>query len=529
MTTAINANYFFHTTYTNKLAQFNKIRDAVAGDEKVKEEGTVYLPQPSGMNDKAYQAYKKRAFFYPVADRTVRGLVGTMFQVPPAFDLTEKMEYLLEEATPEGDSLQHSIREAAEQVVTMGRFGLLVDLPVDSGGLPYLAHFRAEDITHWKREFVKGKRMLTRVMLREGVTYDYGASDQHRFLELYLDIQRDEQGRAIGEPVYKAKRWYLQFSRDSEGNPVPGQGGFPNYNYGNAQEEEVSDPNIRGKKLNYIPFFFINTMSVKPELEKSPLLDLVDANLAHYTIHADYRHCLFMLSQPTPYVIGDVEDDDLPSKIGASAFWNLPSSVQDIGMLEFTGAGIGALLDALSKHEDYMAALGAKLVHRQDVEETAEAVKTKTRESLSVIENIVLSLSEAYNQALRTIGEWLGSNTDQIAAKFNTEFVQVMLDSGMLAALVKSWQEGALSRTVYHRNLQRGQIMPHDRTIEEEIEEIEAEQAKRMEDAKKKAKAFGVPDPNGDDEEEDDDDQGDRKKPPTGDDDEEDDDEGEQE
>lgn len=527
MSTAVNQNYFFHTTYTNKLSQFNKIRDCVSGDEKIKEEGTVYLPKPSGMNADAYANYKTRAFFYPVTERTVRGLVGTIFQVPPTFKLPKKLEYLIEDATPEGDSLQHSAREAAEEVVTMGRFGMMVDLPTNGGGVPYIAHFRAEDITNWERQFINGKRMLTRVVVRESGSFDYGANDEHRFLELYLEFNRDDEGNVAVDPVYKAKRWTLKFGKDeSGGNMTPRKtpSGLPNYNYDSVPDPVELSPTIQGKPLNYIPFFFINTMSVKPTLEKSPLLDLCDANLSHYTIHADYRHCLFMLSQPTPYIIGDLEDDEVPTKIGASVFWHLPSSVTDVGMLEFTGAGIGALEAALDKHEGYMAALGAKLIHRQDVEETAEATKVKTREALSVIENVVLSLGEAYGQALRACAEWMGINPDQVEAIFNTEFVQVMLDSGMLAALVKTWQEGGISRSVYHRNLQRGQIIPHDRTIEEEEEEIAEEQAKRMEDAKKKRDAFGVPDPNADPNGDQEDDQGDgkdggKKKPPTGEDD----------
>lgn len=507
MTTTYNADYFFHSTYTAKWAQFNKIRDCFSGNEKIKEEGVTYLPKPSGMDDDAYSAYKARAFFYPVVERTVRGLTGTMFQIPPAFDLPEKLEYMLEDATPDGDSLQHSTREAAEEVILMGRFGILVDLPADAGGRPYISHYKAEDITNWQREFVNGKRMLTRIMLREGSPIEYGSSDEHRFLELFLDVERNDKGEAVGEPVYRARTWKLKFSKRSKGQvggPVgESRPAFQDYDYAAINEEpETVTPSIQGKPLNYIPFCFINPMSVKPELEKSPLLDLCDANVSHYTIHADWRHGLFMLAQPTPYIIGDLDDDEVPKKVGASAFWVLPSSVEDVGMLEFSGAGIESLRMGLDKQEDYMAALGAKLIHRQDVEETAEAVKVKTRESLSVIENVVLSLSEAYNAALRIAAEWMKSKPEETTAAFNSEFVQVEMSEGKLAAMVKAWQEGAISRETYHRNLQRGQIIEHDRTIEDEEEAIEKEREerqKRAEEMRKKMQEQAGGDEDGDD------------------------------
>jgi hypothetical protein len=186
-----------------------------------------------------------------------------------------------------------------------------------------------------------------------------------------------------------------------------------------------------------------------------------------------------MVAQPTPYMIGDIPDDKVPNKIGAGVFWTLPSEVTDIGMLEFSGAGIGALLDALTRCEEYMAALGAKLVHRQTQPETAEAVKTNSRDELSVIEAVVQSTRDAFKLAINDAAKWVGASAKGDVA-VDTDFAEGRMDPAMLTALFQTMQAGGLSREVYHRNLQRGDIMPPNRTLAEETAAVEQEAAERQ-------------------------------------------------
>lgn len=492
------ARFFFHKTYNDRLSQLDKVRDCIGGNEKIKDKSTLYLPQPSGMSDDAYKAYKKRALFYPVVDRTLKGAIGIMFSVPPVFDLPPELEGLKDDATTEGEPLAQAARATARECLAMGRAGLLLDLPDYDSDKPVfqLAQYRAEDVTNWRREWVNGKRQITRVVLRDWSDVDDG-EDVQRFLELSLDVPRNPtSGKPLPgqDGVYKVKSWTVKISRGNQQGQSQSQPATTTASseFSVVDQTEQVAPNVRGKTLNYIPFWFINPTSNKPDTEKSPMLDLCDANLSHYTIHADWRHALFMLAQPTPYMIGDVAEDDIPKKIGASVFWTLPEAVREVGMLEYSGVGVGSLEDALTKTEEYMAGLGAKLIHRMSQPETAESVKTKSRDNLSVIEEVIMNTGDAYNGALKAAGEWLGlkpAQVEAIKARFNNDFVEVKLDPAMLEALVRTWQAEAVSREVYHWNLQRGQIIPPDRTIEDEDESIaEAKEAKAKAEAEAKAK-----------------------------------------
>lgn len=454
-------SYFYSTPYLNKLAQFAKLRDTFQGNERIKEAATAYLPKPAGMPDESYAAYKARTLFYPVIERTVRGLLGIVFRVPPTFKLPGKLRDWEESMTAEGDSIMEAFRIAVREAIHMGRHGIMLDLPetADVNAVPYISQFTAESITAWQRRYVRGMRRLTRVMLAEQPDTD--GDDVGRFLELVLDTDGPT-------PVYRIKKWEVKF-----GNP-----GKDNRPVILAQTHTVHTPTINGRELDYIPFYFVGPYSNKPDLEKSPLLDLADANLHHYTLQADYRQCLYMLAQPTPYIVGDIPDDKVPKKIGASAFWVLPSEVQDIGMLEYSGSGVASLLDALTRNEEYMAALGAKLVHRQRQPETAEAVKTQSRDELSVLEAVVQSCTDAFKAAIRDAGKWTGTTGGDVETV--TDFAEGRMDSAMLTALFQTMQAGGISRAEYHRNLQRGDIIAPTRTLEEEMAAVEAEAAERQ-------------------------------------------------
>src|SRR3546814_10685315 len=59
-------------------------------------------------------------------------------------------------------------------------------------------------------------------------------------------------------------------------------------------------PTIRGRALDYIPFWFVGSTSLSPDVEKPPILDLVNANWHHSLLSADHDHGLHWVSLPTP-------------------------------------------------------------------------------------------------------------------------------------------------------------------------------------------------------------------------------------
>ena len=71
-------------------------QDCYAGNRKVKEKGTDYLPYLTSNQDTAeYNSYKSRAHFYDATRRTVEGLVGAALFKAPTIELPDTLSTLI--------------------------------------------------------------------------------------------------------------------------------------------------------------------------------------------------------------------------------------------------------------------------------------------------------------------------------------------------------------------------------------------------------------------------------------------------
>ena len=122
-----------------------------------------------------------------------------------------------------------------------------------------------------------------------------------------------------------------------------------------------------------------------------------------------------------------------------------------------------------------MARLGARLI--KDFERSninAETRRLEARADESTLVSAIQTVELAFKKALRITLEWAGSD-GEISLKLNRDFVESRLAAEELTALVKSWQAGALSREALHAQLQRGEILDADRTLEQEKAALEAD------------------------------------------------------
>lgn len=453
-------------SYRERLPHWRKVRDALEGEEQVKDRGVLYLPRPRGMKKQDYDNYLQRATFYGVADRTLRGLTGLVFRVRPTVLLPPALEPLRNRATSEGFTMMQMIREASQEVLSLGRYGMLVDMSVEPtfSGLPYVATYKAEDIFRWEEWTTGGARRLVRVVVREEPeTRD----DRTRTIlrELFLDEDGFYRQRVFEE---------IEPEVDTR-SAIPTRSDDPEIIAGSFQKVAEFAPTVRGRRIAFIPFWFLNVFDTRPRPTKPPMLDLVNTNLAHYRNAADYEQSLFMTSQPTPYVFG-IAKEDVPKAIGAGTIWHSESREVKVGFLEFMGNGIDSIRQAMMDKEERMAAQGARLI--KDVERpnvTAETTRLQTRSETSVMTASVQTIEDAVGAALRFAAEWAGESPDEVEVSMNQDFVETRLQPDELQALVVGWQAGAYSRRTLHENLQAGEIVPTDRSVEDELEMIESE------------------------------------------------------
>lgn len=451
-----------HADYAKRKAQWTRIRDALEGQDQIKGNGEAYLKRPDGMTQAAYDAYKERAQFYPVVERTLRGMSGMVFRHPIKIELPKRLEPLMDAATTDGHSIEVMAENVINEVLALGRFGILVDYPTantTATSIPYLATYTAENIMDWRVQFIDGMRTLTRVVLKDD--FDSQENDDES-AEVRLELLLNPDGN------YEVRRWY---AAGAQRESTTKQGDVTAF----SMREPPVVPLINGKPLKRIPFVFINAYDLRPEVDKPPMLDLVDVNLGHYRNSADYEHALYLTSQPTPWAAGAINEKNKPTAIGSGAFWILPENSQ-CGYLEFGGQGIEAMRQAMLDKEDRMAALGARMINDgRNRNEATDTARMRGRSEMSLMANVVNMAEAGLCKALEIAAEWVTGSSEDVEVKLNRDWIETKMDAGTLTALVKAWQSGAMSHQTLWENLQAGEIAPVDRTYEEEKELIEEE------------------------------------------------------
>lgn len=447
-----------HHEYEKHYPQWERCEHVSDGQDEVHEHGKLYLPQLSGQTDQEYKAYRNRALLYNATGRTIDGMTGMLFYRAPVMDIPPALEAYAADVTMSGLSLHQFAEMVAENVIKVGRCGVLVDHPpmteamtvaaADAQGMrPYARLYDAERIINWRQERINGNETLVLVVLEEknpipDDEFSHKSEDQWRVLDL--------------TPAGYRQR---VFRKDDKGNFVV--------------VDEIF-PQVNGRPLNIIPFEFFGVRDNSPCVDKPPLLDLVDVNLSHYRTTADYEHGLHFTGLPTPVVTGFYDPDGNASqlKIGSTTAWLLPDPASKASYLEFTGQGLGELREALKEKEAKMATLGARILAPEKRQvETAQTAAIHRAGENSVLSSIAQSLSIGLTHVLEMIAVW-ANVPGRISVEINQDYLPHSMTSQDLSELVKSWQAGAISHETLFDQLVKGEVIKAGISFLDEQERI---------------------------------------------------------
>jgi len=377
---------------------------------------------------------------------TLQALVGLALRKDPVIKLPARLEPMRLNATNENAPLSIMIEEMTTEVMSMGRFGILLDFPATgatSTTTPHFATFLAENIEDFKTAYVGGKKVLTHVWLSSDETDDDG-SDVH--YELILE-----------DTIYKFRRFVIDAKK----------------NRSDVGEEII--PTVNGKALNFIPFIMVSHKGLRPEHITPPFLSLCKVAVSHLKNSADREHSIYLTAAPTPWVAGSIAADKVPTQIGAGALWVLPEGTQ-VGLMEFTGAGVAAMKELMEEKIETMATLGARMLSAtMNRNETIDTATQRTRSELALLHGTVVSVETAINQLLRVAAEWVGASADDVSVSLSRDFIETALEPKAIEAQFKLWTGGVISRTTLYENLQKGEIARADRSLEDEKDLIDEE------------------------------------------------------
>ena len=406
----------------------------------------LYLPRLKGQDDEEYFAYAERASFFNATSRTVEAMTGLVFMRDPVVKLPPAMAEIEDDITLQGTGLREFAEEVVEQVMDVGRVGMMLDYPASAPkGLtvaaaeaanirPFLRWYQSERILNWRCGVVNGRKVLTMVVLEE------------------------EHERPVDEFTSEAVTKHRVLSLDG--------GAYRVRLFSDDVVELDEYPTQNGAPMDYIPFIILGPQGSTPDVQKPPLLDLVDTNLSHYRNSADHEHGLHFTGLPTPYVAGVQLEDGKTIELGSTQLLVFSDPEARVGFMEFTGEGLAALERAMEAKERRMAVLGARMLSdEKSAPEAYGTVELRTAGERSALGSVSKAASDAVSRLLRWMAEWMGAG-GEVEFSLNTDFGASKIQPDLLEKLFKGYQTNAIPLEVLFENLKAGEIVSPDMDFE---------------------------------------------------------------
>lgn len=420
--------------YTKMKPYWCKLRDLYEGEEVIKSKGLRYLPPSAGMvidglneNDEGYKAYKRylqRAEYCNYIADATQVYVGLLNQAQPTIELPKELEYLRENATRNGQSLESLLRKINTEQIIVGRCGLFIDLATNTqGSKPYIAFYDAESITNWNEsDNLVGKNDLSMLVLREQVptldNFEWSYETRYRVC-------------LLGDGANPTNDLYRQGVFDTT----------------DFDDSKMFYPSYFNKPLNKIPFVFVNACDCDSDPDFPPLDDLANESLVAYRVSADYYQSIHQQCQPTlvikGHIIGndDSDDDRNTIRTGAGAVINVQSD-GEAKYIGVDGSGIPEIRQALENTRTRCEGKAGKLIARGESFESGESLKTRLTAQTASLNQIAITGAFALEKALKIIAEWLGADVSKVHVQPNLEFADFTANGDDIIKLITAKQQG---------------------------------------------------------------------------------------
>lgn len=439
-----------HPDYTYWADKWRMIRDAEIGEVEVKRRSQTYLPRLQGHDNDQYASYLSRAVFFNMTAKTLNALYGTMFRRNPKVTMPRSLVKLSKRFSKDGMSLHLTAKTAAKEVLSVGRYGMLVDASTDGRGAAYVATYTAENILDWEMAEIDGEWRYTRVVLRE-IKYNRDqATAPYQYTARYRVL--------VLTPVSEGHLYEQHVFDDDSLTGAPDLNGAP---------DEIVVPTVRGETLDYIPFQMIGPFTNHPDVQKPPLLDIVTLNFSHYLSYAQLEQGRFYTANPVYTVSygGTATETDAPEYyVGPDVVWELGKDGK-AGILEFTGHGLNSLENALEQKEAQIAAIGGRLMpgNASGAAESDNSLKMKEQNEQTLLLNISDTMDEGFTIVLRWWADWNNASSaviDRINFEVNRDFLLKDIGAREFRAIHQMYADGVIPVDVVYEYLRKAEVIP---------------------------------------------------------------------
>lgn len=429
------------------------------GTNYIRDLSETYLPQEPREDDDAYTTRVNRSVLSPYTSRLIETAAGAILRKPIHVEGDPYWLELIQNIDGLGSSINEYARRSLVSSLTYGHSAILVDYPAAMGARnlaeeralgrrPYFVHVDAPQIWGWRKEAGTNRLLQVRI-------HDYDVRPLNEFGE-----EQVEQMRVI----------------------YPGR-----YDLYTLGQEVVEFTESGDYSLPEIPLVPIYSNRRGLLISQPPLLDIANLNITHYQRQADLIHALHIAAMPT-LVLEGWDDTTGSATMGV----NYAIAMQPGNKAYYVQAdatSFDAQMSELESLASQMSTLGVtKLFGQKFVAESAEAKRIDQAQSNSVLSIISQELESALNQAFAFAAQYVGLEPPEITIDRDFDYYRLIgQDVAVLAQLADT---GKISNAMLLEVLRRGEILPDNINIEEELldlpdnsdlEEVEQPEAEESE------------------------------------------------
>jgi len=445
-----------------------------AGSQEVRKLQEGVLPKIDEEQSKeSYAVYLEQAILYQAAQETADAWGGLIYKKDPVYSIngtqaSELYADYLNSITDDGMSATELLREITDEVITVNRFGILLDYPVlsledaqisraeqlEQKVFSNALQYKAESIVNWFVQTINHKKQLTILVLKERLdnfnmqSYSTQGTFQYRVLTMESS-ELTASGYAYRQRVFKD----ITESSDAKKH----------------QFELILDvtPLNDGIPMEQIPFWLFNRAgqeslgTVKPSL----LDGITEINKGHFRNSADYENEIHRTSIKTPVIPGGLAEDSKNLSMGGvleTAFVEAKPYI-----LESTSPS--PLAEEMASKEKRMAYLGARVLGTSDSRITAETARIQAASEESILGDMANIISDDFSDMLKFKMQWdFGEDIFEVSTELNTDFWENEINIPDLISAFGWLQSGGGSLETYYNLLNKRNVYSKNWSLEQE-------------------------------------------------------------
>lgn len=419
----------------NDMVKQRACRNAACDYTGVSNYNHGYIVRAPGISDESYHAFANRAVFKNYTGNTLDILCGSATMRPYKLsgetqddeptDLPESISYIEDSFSKSGLSYYDSLKLRIREVLSVGRFGVWVDLPGNAGestsaeirqqGIFARAHpFKAEQIEDWSESIINGRKQLNYVKLRD------------KYTEVKIES---------GSPIRKLYDVCYELFLDEDGLYV--------VNVDDGSNKTTYEPKLgNGERPDFIPFQFYGSIDNTPSVDPLPLYKIAEINIALFNNDATFRQAMWYFGSPTATFslnqdvtpqqfmdINGLEAGKSPT-FGGSAYVGCEINLAQISVDSM-------LIEAMDKDIEAMAQIGAQII-TVGQNQTAEAVRVQKSSGMASLSSVVNNIESGD----RNVINWMmmfnneSGQPDNFTLDLNKTFYDDKFDPQTLQQLI---------------------------------------------------------------------------------------------